>query len=345
MHKILVVDDDKMNLILAKKLLEKDYEVFIADSGVNALKILNENSIDLILLDIQMPDMNGFELITKINSIKSIPVIFLTADRSEETEAQCFEMGAVDFISKPFVPSIMLKRIHRSIKLEDYQKNLEKIVQEQLKRILILEQNTIIMLANVIESRDGVTGQHVKKTSAYVDFLIQKMKEKNVYCDKITPTFSDAILRAAPLHDVGKIAISDSILQKKGSLSPEEFELMKKHTIFGGKLIKENMSDVVDKQFVDIAINIAVSHHEHWDGSGYPNKLCGEKIPLCARIVTIADVFDAMTSKRSYKEQFSIEDTIKIMEKDKGKIFDPVLLEAFTSDIEGLSKICKSFTE
>lgn len=345
MHNILVVDDDRLNLLIAKKFLEKKYNVEILDSGEAALDYLGENTPDLILLDIQMPSMDGFEVIKRIHARSSIPVIFLTADRTEETEEQCFEMGAIDYICKPFVPSIMLKRIKRSLELEDYRKNLEQLVESQLQRITQLEQNIIITMGNLIESRDGTTGQHVKRTSAYVEYIVAKMKESNLYVEELTPSFCENIKRAAPMHDIGKITIPDSILQKKGSLTAEEFEAMKLHTVSGGKLIKENMADLGDKEFVDMAVNIANCHHEHWDGSGYPNHLKEQEIPLCARILTIADVFDALTSDRSYKNKLSIEETITIMKNDREKIFDPDLLDVFVSDVNNLSEVYKRVSE
>jgi len=337
MHRILVVDDDKMNLILAKKFLQKEYEVVTQTSGNEALDYLKENTPDLILLDIQMPDLNGFDLIKIIHKDKQIPVIFLTADRSETTEEQCFQMGAIDYISKPFVPSIMLQRIKRSLELEDYRKNLESIVEAQLKRITQFEQNTIIMLGNIIESRDGTTGEHVKRTSLYVDFLIRKMKEKGVYSDSLTPVFSDLVKRAAPMHDIGKITIDDSILKKRSSLSTGEFEIMKLHTTAGGNIIRQNMTGLVDKEFIDIAYDVATYHHERWDGTGYPNKLKGEEIPLSARIMAVADVFDALSSTRSYKGEIGFNEAIEMMKKDSGVIFDPLLLETFIADQDELA--------
>lgn len=345
MHKILIVDDDRMNLLLAKKFLEKEYEVKGVMSGSEALNLLSEYSPDLILLDIQMPEMNGFDLIKEIQKKYIIPVIFLTADRSEETEEQCFEMGAVDYISKPFVPAIMQKRIKRTLELEDYRKNLELKVQSQLKRITDIEQKIIITMGNLIESRDGTTGEHVKRTSAYVEYLVKKLQEKALYTEYLTPSFCQNIIRAAPMHDIGKITIPDSILQKQGRLTTEEFEAMKLHTVSGGNLIKDNMTGIVEQEFVDIAVNIATYHHERWDGSGYPKKLKEEEIPLCARVMVIADIFDALLSNRSYKQKFSFEETIEIMKNDRGIIFDPDILDVFISDLQELKNYYLSVVE
>lgn len=334
---ILVVDDDKMNLVVAQKLLAEEYRVAAVNSGELAFRYLAKNEPDLVLLDIQMPEMDGFEVMQKLQADdvwSKIPVIFLTADRTEKTEETCFQMGAVDYIGKPFVPAIMLQRVRRTLELEDYQKNLERMVEQQLQRITQLQQDIIITMANLIESRDGTTGEHVKRTSAYVNLLIQKMQEKGIYREMLTPAYINYMQKASPLHDIGKITVPDRILQKPGMLTKEEYDLIKLHAEAGGRLIQENMKRIVDKEFVDIARDMAACHHEKWGGGGYPNDLQGEEIPLSARILAIADVFDALVSERQYKEGMSLEQAFQIMEQERGKNFEPVLLDAFL-DAEG----------
>ncbi len=329
---ILIVDDDKANLMVAQKLLSEEYRVAAVNSGELALKYLEKNEPDLILLDIQMPGMNGFEVMNKLvenEAWKKIPVIFLTADRSKETEEECFKLGAVDYIGKPFVPVIMQQRIRRTIEMEDYRRNLEGMVEQQLKRITQLQQDIIVTMANLIESRDGTTGEHVKRSTEYLDMLVKCLLEKNIYPDTLTPGYCSLICKAAPMHDIGKITVSDVILQKPGKLTEEEYNMMKQHAPEGGKLIRDNMSSMVEKEFVDIAADIASYHHERWDGSGYPEGRKGEEIPLSARIMAVADVFDALSAKRQYKEKMPIEQVIEIMQQGRGTQFDPLILDAF----------------
>lgn len=329
---ILVVDDDKANLMIAQRLLTEEYRVAAVNSGELAMRYLGKNTPDLILLDIQMPEMDGFEVMRRIQEDSDwcrIPVIFLTADRSEQTEEACFKMGAVDYIGKPFVPAIMLQRVRRTLELENYRKNLEKMVEQQLQQITQLQQDIIITMANLIESRDGTTGEHIRRTSVYTRFLVEQMQEKGLYKEELTPVFIDYLCKAAPLHDIGKIMISDGILQKAGSLTSEEYDCIKLHAVEGGRLIRENMSRIVNKEFVDIASDVAAHHHEMWNGGGYPEGLSGNRIPLAARILAIADVFDALVAKRPYKEGMSVEQALSIMEAKRGENFEPSLIDVF----------------
>lgn len=346
MHKILVVDDDRMNLIIAKKVLSSSYEVETKQSAQDALSYLEEEIPDLILLDIQMPEMDGFEMMKKIRNMPKIcqvPVIFLTADRSEKTEESCFEVGAFDYISKPFVPSIMQKRIQRAVELQDYRKHLEKLVEEQLKKIADLQQEVIISMANLIESRDGTTGEHVKRTAGYVKLLINALKEKKIFPELEDPKYVDFVVKAAPMHDIGKIMIPDNILQKQDKLSFSEFEIMKLHTSHGGNLIKKNMSKIGDQKFVEIAFNLACYHHEKWNGNGYPKGLSGEDIPLCSRILAVADVFDALMSKRSYKKSFTLEETFEIMKSERNVSFQPEIIDTFLECEEELQFLLAAY--
>lgn len=339
---ILVVDDDKSNLMVAQKLLAEDYHVAVVNSGELAIKYLEKKEPELILLDIQMPGLNGFEVMERIQENaewKKIPVIFLTADRSAETEEACFKIGAVDYIGKPFVPAIMRQRVKKTLELEEYRKNLEAMVARQLQRITQLQQDIIITMANLIESRDGTTGEHVKRTTIYADLLVKKMQEKGVYAEYLTPTFVDYLNKATPMHDIGKITVSDVILQKPGALDDEEYAKMKQHALAGGKLIQENMSRIVDKEFVDIAVDVAAHHHEKWNGRGYPDGLKEKEIPLSARIVAVVDIFDALVSKRQYKEGMTIEQAFEIMEKERGEAFEPILLDTFMEAEEELRKL------
>ena len=342
---ILVVDDNKLNLVIAQTLLSEEYHVETANSGEKALQYLEEKEPDLVLLDIQMPEMDGFEVMRRIqeNEVwRKVPVIFLTADRTEKTEETCFQMGAMDYIGKPFVPSIMMQRVRRTLELQGYRKNLEHMVEQQLQRITQLQQDIIITMANLIEGRDGTTGEHVKRTSAYVELLVKKLQEKGVYKEILTPAYIDYLKKASPLHDIGKITVPDRILQKPGALTQEEYDLIKLHAKAGGTLIEENMNRIVDKEFVEIAQDMASYHHEKWNGKGYPRGLKGEEIPLSARILAIADVFDALVSKRQYKKGMTLDEAFVIMEKERGESFEPVLLDAFLDAKEELRQLMEA---
>ena len=337
---VLVVDDDMMNRKMAEYILKKNgYEIVTVASGEECLDFLEIQIPDLILLDIEMPMMNGFELmeiLQESETKRKIPVIFLTADRSEETEEKCFQVGAVDYIGKPFVPAIMLQRIRRTMELEDYRKSLEAMVEAQLQRITQLQQDIIITMANLIESRDGTTGEHVKRTSQYVEFFIKKLVEQGVYKEELSKELTEYINKATPMHDIGKITISDVILQKPGRYTEEEYDIMKNHPQAGRQLIQDNISKMADAKFVEIASDIAAYHHEKWNGQGYPEGRKGEEIPLCARIVAIADVFDALVAKRPYKEGMSATEALAIMKNERGEGFEPCLFDVFADSLPEL---------
>ena len=336
---ILVVDDDVMNLRMAEFILNKNgYSVVKAESAKSALEMLSEKEFELVLLDIEMPEMNGFELMQVLQEdevLKKIPVIFLTADRSAETEEKCFQLGAVDYIGKPFIPAIMLQRVKRTMELEAYRKSLEAMVEVQLQRITQLQQDIIITMANLIESRDGTTGEHIKNTSYYVDLFIDALVEQGIYKEELTKEFVNYVKKASPLHDIGKITVSDLILQKPAGFTKEEYEIMKGHAKAGQQVILKNMTTVVDQKFVEVAANIAAYHHEKWNGSGYPEGLKEMEIPLCARIVALADVLDALTAKRPYKEGMTVEEALSIMRKDRGVAFEPGLFDVFEKVVTG----------
>lgn len=350
---ILVVDDDRMNLSRAESLLQEQYHTVCVISGEQALKFLTKRHPDLILLDIEMPGMDGYEVIKRIKEdkdLEKIPVFFLTANTDKETEVRCFEMGAVDFLCKPFEPAVMLTRVNRTLELEDYRKGLElykkkleEEVQEQAQRIVRIQQEVIIGMANLIESRDGSTGEHVKRTTTYTKMLTERLLEKERYKDTLTGAYAVQLVKAAAMHDIGKIKVPDSILQKAGSLTQEEYELMKEHTTEGGRLVKKTMGKIEEPDYVQIAYDVASAHHERWNGTGYPAGLRGDQIPLSARIVAIADVFDALVSKRHYKESMSVEDALEIVKSYSGTYFDPDLVEEFVGMKEQLKEQAEEF--
>lgn len=329
---ILVVDDDRTNLVMAERLLANEYHIISVTSGEQALKFLSKRKPDLILLDINMPEMDGFEVMRNIKGNEQwekIPVIFLTADRDAATEVECLKMGAVDFVGKPFEPEIMRNRIRRTLEIEEYRKDLEGVVRRQTAKIEKLQREIIISLANLIESHDGSTGQHVKRTSQYVEMIVNELSLRGLFAEQINEAFIYNLIKAAPMHDIGKIKIPDQILQKPGKLTDEEFDVMKKHSPEGGKIIRMIMEEIEEKDYIEVAYNVATFHHEKWNGRGYPDGLTGEAIPLEARIMAVADVFDALVSKRCYKDAMSLDKAFDIIEESKGEHFDPQIAQVF----------------
>ncbi len=337
---ILVVDDDKTNLTLAQNILLPHYRIAASNSGRAALKYLENHRPDLILLDINMPEMDGFEVMEQIRGreeTRTIPVIFLTADNLAETEIKCFQMGAMDYVTKPFVPDILLSRVDKTIELDQYRHNLEKMVRQQAekitedaRRISAIQDSVIIGMANLIESRDGSTGRHVKNTQNYVKLIADELRARGLFAEELTDDYIENLCKAAPLHDVGKIKVPDAILQKPGKLTPEEYDTMKLHTTYSGKIIPTILGDLEDRPYVKMAEDIAMYHHERWDGTGYPTGLAGDAIPLAARIMAVADVFDALYEERVYKPPVRpIERIMQIMSEGRGTQFDPTIIDVF----------------
>lgn len=347
---ILVVDDDKTNLSLAQRILGPQYRIAASTSGAAALTYLENHRPDLILLDINMPEMDGFEVMAKLRSnirTELIPVIFLTADNLAETEIKCFQLGAMDFVTKPFVPDILLSRVSKTIELDQYRHHLEEMVNTQAKKITEdamrlghIQDSVIIGMANLIESRDGSTGKHVKNTQNYVGMIANELLARGYFKDELTPAYIEDLRKAAPLHDVGKIKIPDAILQKPGKLTPEEFETMKLHTTHSRKIIQTILGDLEDEHYVRLVEDIALYHHERWDGTGYPAGLTEDNIPLSARIMAVADVFDALYEERCYKPPIRpVERIMQIMSEGRGTQFDPAIIDVFMDMLPQLKAI------
>ncbi|MBP5427498.1 MAG: response regulator, partial [Clostridiales bacterium] len=318
---ILIVDDDAATLAFTESTLDKYYKVTALNSGRKALNFLQRFIPDIILLDINMPEMDGIDTLKQIKMMRScydIPVIFLTGVSDTQKEVQCLTLGANDFIQKPFVKELLLGRISKTLKFSAYQNDLKTMVDEKTKKIKTIQSKIIFSLATLVESRDDDTGQHIKRTSRYVEILANAIKMGNKYMDVCTPEYIENLVLAAPLHDIGKIAIRDSILCKPGKLTEEEFNVMKTHTLIGGETIIKCMDGIEEDMFLNMARDIALYHHEKWDGSGYPKGLAGDSIPLCARIMAVADVFDALTAKRCYRDAMPAEKAFAILEESRG---------------------------
>jgi len=336
---IFLVDDDIINLNTGKNALSGTYRVVTISSGELLLQMLEKTIPDLILLDIEMPGMNGYETIRAIKGKEEtahIPVIFLTAKDDSDSEMEGLTLGAVDYISKPFSPSLLLKRIEIHLLLVSQQKelinfnnNLQEMVREKTKSVVELQSAIIQTMAELIEYRDDVTGGHIGRTRSYLGILLEALEKSGAYKDEASQWDRELILQSAQLHDIGKIKIKDVVLLKADKLTPDEFAQIKEHTVFGKKIIDKVMERTTDHAFLEYAMVLVVSHHERWDGTGYPNGLKGEEIPLLGRLMAIADVYDALVSERPYKKAFSHSEAVKIITEDSGRHFDPKIVEVF----------------
>ncbi|MCS5690868.1 two-component system response regulator [Cyanobium sp. FGCU-6] len=343
---ILVVDDTPANLDLMAGLLQDRYRVKVAISGEKALQIARSGTPpDLILLDIMMPGLSGYQVCEQLKrdpATRMIPIIFLTAMSATEDETRALELGAVDFISKPVNPPIVLARVATQLQLKDAadflrDQNifLEAEVQRRTRDLIAIQDVTIQMMAGLAETRDSETGHHIRRTQHYVKALAEQLRSHPRYGSQLDDRTIDLLFRSAPLHDIGKVGIPDRILLKPGRFTPEEFAIMKTHTTLGRDAIATAERQLgMEVDFLHVAKEIAYSHQEKWDGSGYPQGLAGEAIPLSARLMALADVYDALISPRLYKEAMSHEAAMAIIEAGRGRHFDPDVVEAFRA-VEG----------
>ena len=325
MKTIFIVDDNTTNLIIAKKALSGAYKTFALSSAEKMFQILDKINPDLILLDIEMPDINGFEALSilKKNKIsRKIPVIFLTAKQDPESELRGFEMGAVDFINKPFSIPVLAKRVETHIEIDS-------LIKKSLRSVRRVHNATINIIANMVENRDKVTGGHIDRTQKLLAILVNEMILAGIYTDEISKWDLEVLLPSAQLHDVGKIKLTDNVLNKPGELTDEEFDLIKQHCEEGERIIDGIIKKAQEDGFLIHAKRFAGCHHEKWDGTGYPRKLSGEKIPLEARLMAVADVYDALVSERSYKKPFTHDEAVDIIKKESGTHFDPKIVEVF----------------
>lgn len=346
---IFLVDDDLTNLNVGKNALSGHYNVFTLNSSALLLKILEKNIPDLILLDVEMPEINGYETMKILKSkerTKNIPVIFLTAKSDYDNELEGLLLGAVDYIKKPFSPILLLKRLEMHLELIALNTNLQEMVELRTQTILELQSAILATMAELVECRDDVTGGHIERTQNYMYLMLKALfdapEEKHGYRNEISLWDTKVLLQSAQLHDVGKIIVSDNILNKPGKLTKEEFDKMKEHTTFGEKVIEKIEKNIVESEFLKHAKIFAASHHEKWDGSGYPKGIKGEEIPLQGRIMAIADVYDALISDRPYKKAFSHEEAVGIIVSGRGKHFDPVLVDLFVEIADKFAQISQS---
>jgi len=366
---VFLVDDDLTNLTVGIAALEEHYDVLTLSSGELLLKMLGKSVPDLILLDVEMPGMNGYETIKHIKgnpATAAIPVIFLTAKNDGGSELEGLSLGAVDYIVKPFSAALLLKRIEIHLLLEAqarvlmaqtrvltaqkaelvrFNTNLQDMVNEKIKTVVELQDTLLMAMAELVECRDDVTGRHIERARGYLAVLIDAMQKQGLFLAEVSKWNIKLVLQSAQLHDVGKIAVKDGILNKLGKLSNEEFLEIKKHAAFGGALIEKIIKNTNERAFLEYAKIFALTHHEKWDGSGYPNGLRGEEIPLLGRLMAIADVYDALRSARPYKDAYPHEEAVKIIWDGRGTHFDPRLVDLFMSVSGDFANIANARSE
>jgi putative two-component system response regulator len=328
---ILIVDDVEINRTILAEVFKDDYNILEADNGLDAIEMINGNyGISAVLLDLIMPGINGLEVLKEMNksgTIENIPVFLITAAESTKALMEGYQLGAVDVISKPFMPNFMKCRINNIIELYEHRNKLEHIVAEQVERLNSLNQSMVETLATVIEFRDCESGEHVKRIGRLTKILMTQVSE--MYPEHHLPKKEiDKIVTSSILHDVGKISIPDRILNKPGRLTEEEFEIMKQHTVKGCEIL-QNIPDIIDEGVYKYSYDICRHHHERWDGRGYPDGLSGDDISIWAQVVSVADVYDALTAERVYKKAFSHEKAVQMIHDGECGTFSPKLLKAF----------------
>jgi putative two-component system response regulator len=332
---IFIVDDVPENIQIALAHLRSlDMDFAYATSGEQALERMRSRVPDLVLLDVMMPGMDGFETMQEIRKIpesRAMPVIFLTARSEPEDVARGFELGGVDYITKPFHGVELRSRVRNHIDLHRYRQDLEQTVLERTEETVLLKDITIVAMGELAEHRDNETGGHIQRTRSFVKTLAEELFSSGKFLDILTPEYINLLYKTAPLHDIGKVGIPDGILLKKSRLTADEFEIMKKHTIYGEEVI-DKLAKMAGKPmtFLQCAKDLVGSHHEKYNGSGYPRGLVGNDIPLAGRIMTVADIYDALRTPRIYKKPYNHTETMRIIEKEegRGRHFDPDIYDA-----------------
>ena len=352
---VMVVDDVEANVDILGEVLGEDYDISVAMDGETALELVREIHPDLILLDVMMPEMSGYEVCTQLKAdpkTAGIPIVFVTAMGEVEDETKGLELGAIDYLVKPISPPIVKARVKNHLELKLAKEELEKQneileikVQERTIELVRTQDATIYTLASLAETRDPETGGHIRRTQNYVRAMADHIQNWPKFADQLTPAVIDLLHKSAPLHDVGKVGVPDSILLKPGKLTDEEFEEMKKHTVYGRDALAGAEEMLGSNSFLHLAREIAYTHQEKWDGSGYPQGLKGEAIPLSGRLMAVADVYDALISRRVYKPPFTHGKAVSIMSEGRGTHFDPDLIDAFMQIQEQFRQIALEFAD
>ncbi len=333
---ILIVDDEPINNDLLRDILEDDYRIRVATNGRIALKAASVSPLpDLILMDVMMPEMDGYEACRRLKAnllTQNIPVIFVTAKNQEEDEEASFEAGGIDFVTKPINPRTVKHRVRAQLALHNQRKELARQVREKTAEINLTRMEIIRRLAVAGELKDNDTGKHVDRVSRYARLIAEKMGANE--------EFLDMLQTVAPMHDVGKIGIPDKIINKPGFLDADERAYIETHPDIGAKIMGN-----MDNPLINMARDVALTHHEKWNGKGYPRGLKGEEIPLAGRIVAVTDVFDALSSKRPYKDPWPLEKIWALLEEERGAHFDPAVVDAFISVREEVEKIQRELAD
>jgi len=354
---ILVVDDTPDNLTLMAGLLKDEYRVKLANSGEKALAAVRGPSPpDIILLDIMMPGMSGYEVCEQLKAdpeTRRIPIIFLTAMTGAEDEKKGLDLGAADYITKPISPPIVMARVKTQLEnkaaadfLRDQAEYLRTEVEKQTRLVSAIQDVTILAMASLAETRDSDTGNHIRRTQYYVQELAHRLKDHPRFRDFLTIENIELLFKSAPLHDIGKVGIPDRILLKPGRFEPEEMEIMKTHTTLGrDAIVHAETALSIEVEFLTMAKEIAYSHQEKWNGSGYPEGLSGDDIPISARLMAVADVYDALISRRVYKAGMPHEQAVTIIQEGSGSHFDPDVVDAFMAAAEMFRDIARRYAD
>ncbi|MCL2707642.1 MAG: response regulator [Defluviitaleaceae bacterium] len=320
---IFVVDDNDTNLAAAREALKNNYRVMTMPSAARMFAMMEKLTPDLILLDIEMPEMDGFEALGLLKARRvDVPVIFLTSLIDADVEVRGFQLGVIDFITKPFSAPVLINRIKTHL-------DIDGIIRERTMQLQKLQNGVVFVVADMVENRDKGTGGHIERTSAYLKILIDAMLEKNLHADDFKQIDMDLFISSARLHDVGKVTISDVILNKPNRLTDDEFVIMKSHAAEGERIIDQIVSRTENVEFLHNAKLFAGTHHERWDGKGYPFGLRGNEIPLQGRVMALVDVYDALVSERPYKSAFTHDEAVGIIMSGAGSQFDPDITELF----------------
>jgi putative two-component system response regulator len=364
---IMIVDDSIANLRIAKSALSDKYDVFTVPSAGKMFDLLERNRPGMILLDIEMPEMNGYQAIKILKArpeTREIPVLFLTGKTDSDSELEGLNLGAIDYIIKPFHPALLAKRVevHLTVEkqrfelaaqaekleaqrqeLQRFNTSLREMVAEKTERVVQLQGAILKTVADLVESRDDFTGNHIERTQRGLGIMLTALQDLKIYREQMEDWDVKLLLQSSQLHDVGKIAISDKILLKPGRLTPAEYEEMKTHTLLGVQIIRKIEDTATSGDFLRHAEIFAGTHHEKWDGTGYPNGLKGRDIPLQGRLMAITDVYDALTSNRPYKRAFSHEESARIIKDGRGAHFDPVLVDVFEGVADRFQQMTDQF--
>ncbi len=348
-REVLVVDDDPTNLRYIHEILKDEYKIYLAPSGERALRFMEGRIPNLILLDVAMPHMDGYEVMRRIKgreALGGVPVIFLTGMEGREREQEALELGAVDYILKPISAGIVKARVGLHIELESYRKDLESVVATRTAQLATTQDVILNVMANMTSIRDNETGSHITRTTFYVQLLVDNLRTLDVPGYRLGEEYALDIVKSARLHDIGKVAVPDNVLLKPARLSQLEFDRIKQHTVYGAQILDNAMRELGETaSFLRVAREIIISHHEKWNGAGYPRGLRGSAIPLSGRIMAIADVYDALISRRPYKPCFGHDVAVSTIVEDAGTHFDPYLIEMSREVMEQFEAIAKEFRD